>query len=43
MPWNDPDINVEWPKLEVEYKTSEKDEKHEGFKVQDFGWAKKWL
>jgi len=43
IPWNDPDINVEWPKLDVPYKTSEKDEKHEGFKEQDFGWAGKWV
>ncbi len=43
IPWNDPDINVEWPKLDVPYKTSEKDEKHEGFKEQDFKWAEKWV
>ena len=43
IPWNDPDIAVEWPKLDVEYKTSEKDSKHESFKEQSFEWAKKWL
>ncbi len=43
IPWNDPDINVEWPKLDVSYKTSEKDEKHEAFKEQSFEWAEKWL
>ena len=43
IPWNDPDIAVEWPKLDCEYKTSEKDEKHESFKTQDFSWASKWL
>ena len=43
IPWNDPDINVEWPKLDVSYKTSEKDEKHESFKKQSFEWAEKWL
>ena len=42
IPWNDPDINVEWPKLDVPYKTSEKDEKHESFRDQSFEWAKKW-
>ncbi len=42
IPWNDPDINVEWPKLDVPYKTSEKDEKHPGFKAQSFEWAAKW-
>ena len=43
IPWNDPTIAVEWPKLDVPYKTSEKDEKHEGFAKQDFSWATKWL
>ena len=43
VPWNDETIHVEWPKLDVPYKTSEKDEKHEAFKEQDFGWAEKWL
>lgn len=43
IPWNDPTINVEWPKLNCGYKTSEKDEKHEPFADQDFGWAEKWL
>ena len=43
IPWNDPDIAVEWPKLDCEYKTSEKDEKHQGFKNQDFSWASKWI
>lgn len=43
IPWNDPDIAVDWPKLDCEYKTSEKDEKHPAFKDQDFSWAEKWL
>lgn len=43
IPWNDEDIAVEWPKLDVDYKTSEKDGKHPGFAEQDFEWAKKWL
>lgn len=43
IPWNDPSISVEWPKLDVPYKTSEKDEKHEAFKDQSFDWAEKWL
>ena len=43
IPWNDPTIAVEWPKLDCEYKTSEKDEKHESFANQDFSWAKKYL
>ena len=43
IPWNDPDIAVEWPKLDCEYKTSPKDSAHEPFATQDFSWAKKWL
>lgn len=42
IPWNDPDIGVEWPKLDCEYKTSEKDSRHPGFKEQSFEWAEKW-
>ena len=42
IPWNDPDIAVEWPKLDIEYKTSEKDGKHPGFKEQSFEWTEKW-
>ena len=42
IPWNDPDINVEWPKLDIEYKTSPKDAEHPAFKDQDFGWASKY-
>lgn len=43
IPWNDPTIAVQWPKLDVAYKTSEKDERHEFFADQDFAWASKWL
>ena len=43
IPWNDPDLAVEWPKLDCEYKTSEKDGKHPGFKGQGFDWAERWL
>lgn len=43
IPWNDETIAVDWPKLDVPYKTSEKDEEHEGFATQDFSWAAKWL
>ena len=43
IPWNDPTIAIEWPKLDIPYKTSEKDEKHESFENQDFSWASKWL
>ena len=43
IPWNDPDIGVEWPALDCEYKTSEKDSAHPGFREQDFGWAEKYV
>lgn len=43
IPWNDPDIAVDWPKLDCEYRTSEKDGKHPGFKEQSFEWAEKYL
>lgn len=43
IPWNDKDLNIEWPKLDIPYKTSEKDGKHPGFKEQSFDWAKKYL
>ena len=43
IPWNDHDIAIDWPKLDVPYKTSEKDERHESFASQDFSWAAKWL
>ena len=43
IPWNDPTIAVDWPRLDCEYKTSEKDGKHPSFKEQDFSWAEKWL
>ena len=43
IPWNDPTIAVDWPKLDIEYKTSEKDAKHPSFKEQDFFWAERWL
>ncbi|MBR4343406.1 MAG: dTDP-4-dehydrorhamnose 3,5-epimerase [Lachnospiraceae bacterium] len=42
IPWDDPDISVEWPKLDIEYKTSEKDGKHPRFSEQSFEWADKW-
>ena len=42
IPWNDETIAIDWPKLDVPYKTSEKDELHEALKMQDFSWAEKW-
>ena len=43
IPWNDPDIGIEWPKLDCPYKTSEKDGRHPCFREQSFEWAKKYL
>lgn len=43
IPWNDKTIAVKWPKLDIPYKTSEKDEKHDSFSIQNFSWAEKWL
>ena len=42
IPWNDPDLAIEWPVLDIPYKTSEKDGMHPGFKEQSFEWAEKW-
>lgn len=39
IPWNDDSIGIDWPKLDILYKTSEKDGKHPGFNEQDFSWA----
>lgn len=43
VPWNDSTIGVDWPVLDVPFKTSEKDNNHEPFDSQDFAWAKKYL
>ena len=43
IPWDDPDINIDWPKLDCEYITSHKDKEHKPFKEQSFEWAKKYL
>lgn len=43
IPWNDETLAIDWPKLEIPYKTSEKDGKHPGFKDQSFEWAERWL
>ena len=43
IPWDDPGIAVAWPKLDVPYRTSDKDSAHPGFRDQDFSWAAKYL
>ncbi len=43
IPWNDPHIAVDWPRLDVPYKTSERDSMHPRFINQDFSWAEKYL
>ena len=42
IPWNDPDVAVEWPDAGVELLTSEKDSLHPGFKAQTFDYFKRW-
>lgn len=43
IPWNDSELEIAWPKLDCEYKMSEKDGKHPDFRNQDFSWAEKSL
>lgn len=43
IPFDDPDIGIEWPQIDGEYQTSSKDKTHLPFKEQDFSWAEKWL
>lgn len=43
IPWDDPDIAIDWPKLDITYKTSEKDGKHPAFRNQSFQWAARYL
>ena len=42
IPWNDPTLAIDWPKLDIPYKTSEKDGKHPAFTEQDYSWAEKY-
>jgi len=43
IPWDDPEIAVAWPQLDMPYQTSDRDGRHPGFREQDFGWAAKYL
>ncbi len=42
IPWDDKNIAINWPKLDIEYKISEKDKRHPGFEEQSFTWAGKY-
>ena len=41
--WNDPDLAIEWPLLDIDFKTSEKDTKYPRFREQSFDWTSRWL
>ena len=43
IPWVCPTIAIDWPELDIPYKTSEKDSKHPTFSEQDFSWAEKYI
>ena len=43
IPWSDPDLHIDWPKLDCKYITSIRDCQYPGFKVQSFTWAGKYL
>ncbi len=42
IPWNDSCIGIKWPKLDIAYKTSEKDGNHPDFSSQSFEWVVKY-
>ena len=42
IPWDDPTIHVEWPQLDVPYKTSAKDKLHESFRDQKFEYFEQY-
>ena len=42
IPWDDPTVGVEWPKLDVGFRTSERDKHHTPFKDQTFDFFKKY-
>jgi dTDP-4-dehydrorhamnose 3,5-epimerase len=42
IPWDDPTVHVEWPELDMEYKTSPKDKEHESFADQKFEYFKQY-
>ena len=42
IPYDDPSINVEWPKVDCPIKLSEKDKKHTPFARQKFEYFEKY-
>ena len=42
IPWDDPTVGVEWPELDVPFRTSERDKKHTPFKDQAFEFFEKY-
>ena len=40
--WDDPDVGIEWPKLDCELKLSAKDKVHKGFAEQTFEYFERW-
>lgn len=42
IPFDDPDIGVAWPALDVPYLTSDKDRRHLAFAQQDFSYFERW-
>lgn len=42
IPYDDPDIGVQWPALDVPYITSARDKEHPGFAQQNFAYFERW-
>lgn len=42
IPYDDPDIGVQWPALDVPFLTSEKDKRHPAFRDQRFDYFERW-
>ena len=40
--WDDPDIGVVWPAIDTEFRLSEKDKLHKGFKDQTYEFFERW-
>ena len=42
IPWDDPAVNVQWPKFNVLHMTNEKDKLHPSFESQKFEYFEKY-